>query len=194
MAFDELANREPNDTELYSSKLTRDTKQCEKSADDWHHAFRGLHPLSQNEFALFVTELESRGEVGMKKLVLIADDNELNRMLFSDILQAMGYDTIVAENGARAIEMARAAKPKLILMDVRMPEMDGITAVKILKKDPDTQTIPVIAITAQALSGDQENMLKAGFDGVLSKPAGLKEIRTMVAHHLDHGAQRGSPG
>jgi len=194
MEFDEVANRELNYAKLYTSKLTRDTKQCEKSADDWHHAFRGLHPLSQNGFALFVTELESRGEVGMKKLVLIADDNELNRMLFSDILQAMGYDTIVAENGALAIELARSSKPNLILMDVRMPEMDGLTAVKILKKDPDTQTIPVIAITAQALSGDQENMLKAGFDGVLPKPAGLKEIRTMVAHHLDHGARRGSPG
>jgi len=189
-----LADCEPNDIKLYSSKLTRDTKQCGQSADDWHHAFRGLHPLSQNGFALFITELESRGEVGMKKLVLIADDNELNRMLFSDILQAMGYAIIVAENGALAVELARSNKPNLILMDVRMPEMDGLTAVKILKKDPDTHTIPVIAITAQALSSDQERMLKAGFDGVLSKPAGLKEIRTMVAHHLDHGAQRGSQG
>jgi two-component system, cell cycle response regulator DivK len=153
-----------------------------------------LHPLSQDEFALFLTELESRGEVGKKMLVLIADDNEMNRMLFNDILQAMGYDTIVAENGARAIEMARAAKPKLILMDVRMPEMDGVTAVKILKQDPDTQTIPVVAITAQALSSDQEDLFRAGFDGVLSKPAGLREIRAMVAHHLGHGAQRGSQG
>jgi hypothetical protein len=61
MAFDELVDREPNDTQLYSSKLTRGTKQCEKSADDWHHKFRGLHPLSQDGFALFITELESRG-------------------------------------------------------------------------------------------------------------------------------------
>ena len=130
----------------------------------------------------------------MKKLVLVADDNELNRMLFSDILQAMGYAIIVAENGVLAVELARSNKPNLILMDVRMPEMDGLTAVKILKGDPDTQAIPVIAITAQALSSDQERMLKAGFDGYLSKPAGLKEIRTMVAHHLDHVAQRGSQG
>jgi two-component system, cell cycle response regulator DivK len=123
----------------------------------------------------------------MKKLILIADDNKQNRIFYSDALRAMGYETIVAENGARAVELVRAAQPDLVLMDVRMPEMNGLTAVKILKQDCGTQSIPVIAITAQALNGDQELMREAGFDGYLSKPAGLMEIRTMVAHHIDHG-------
>jgi two-component system, cell cycle response regulator DivK len=101
----------------------------------------------------------------MKKLILIADDDVKHRKLISDLLTAVGYDTLTATNGERAIEMARSDKPGLILMDVQMPVMDGLSAVKVLKADHVTRSIPVIAITALAMDGDRTRMLEAGFDG-----------------------------
>ena len=124
----------------------------------------------------------------MKLLILIADDDAKHRKLINDVLQAAGYDTLTAENGAHAVELARSAKPSLILMDVQMPVLDGISAVKVLKADHDTQSIPVIASTALAMSGDPQRMLEVGFDGYMSKPINIKELRSVVAKHLDLGA------
>ena len=120
----------------------------------------------------------------MKQLILIADDDAKHLKFFVDVLQAEGHATLTAENGERAIEMARSAKPSLIFMDIQMPVLDGLSAVKVLKADRDTQLIPVIAITALAMRDDRERMLAAGFDGYLSKPISIKELRAEVNRHL----------
>lgn len=103
----------------------------------------------------------------MKKLILIADDDAKHRRLLGDALQAAGYDTLQAENGKRAVELALSAEPDLILMDIQMPVMDGLTAVKTLKADRRTRAIHIIAITSMAMDGDNERMLQAGFDGYI---------------------------
>lgn len=121
----------------------------------------------------------------MKKLILVVDDDERNRTLFSDVLSAAGHETITAENGGRVIELARSAKPDLILMDVQMPVIDGLAAVRRLKADPELRAIPAIALTAQAMDGDRERLLAAGFDDYVSKPVPLQTLRAVVAKHLN---------
>ncbi|MEI6149192.1 MAG: response regulator [bacterium] len=120
----------------------------------------------------------------MKKLILIADDDAKHRKLLTDVLQAEGHATLTIENGERIIEMARSAKLSLILMDIQMPLIDGLSAIKLLKSDPDMWLIPVIAVTALAMREDYKRMLAAGFDGYLSKPISIKELRTEVNRHL----------
>lgn len=120
----------------------------------------------------------------MKQLILIVDDDAKHQKLLTDVLQADGYATLTAENGERAIEMARSAKPGLILMDIQMPVLDGLSAVKVLKADHDTRLIPVIVITASVMRGDRDRLLEAGFDGYLGKPISIKELRAEVNRHL----------
>lgn len=120
----------------------------------------------------------------MKQLVLIADDDVKSRKLLADVLQAEGHATLTAENGERAIAMVRSVKPALILMDVQMPALDGLAAVKALKVDRATRRIPVLAVTALAMRDDRKRMLAAGFDGYLSKPISIKELRAEVRRYL----------
>ena len=121
----------------------------------------------------------------MKRLILIVDDDAKHRRLLTDVLQAEGYATLTAENGELAIAQARSKKPDLILMDVQMPVLDGLAAVQVLKTDPVTRSIPAIVITALAMRDDRARMLAAGFDGYLSKPIDLKDLRAEVRRHLD---------
>ncbi len=121
----------------------------------------------------------------MKQLILIVDDDAKYRKLIRDVLEAAGYATVSAENGARAIELTRLNTFRLIIMDVQMTVMDGVAAVKTLKADPATHAIPVIAVTALAMNGDRERILAAGFDDYLGKPISVKELRVVVARHLD---------
>ncbi len=123
--------------------------------------------------------------------ILVADDDARHRKLLTDVLQAAGYAVIAVENGAEAIEQARSAKPSLILMDIEMPVLDGLSAVKILKSDPETRSIHVLAITALAMRDDRARMLEAGFDGYMSKPIDIKELRAEVKRHL-RGVQEAS--
>ncbi len=125
----------------------------------------------------------------MKKLILIADDDAKCRKFLADALQANGHATLTAENGERAMELAREAKPDLILMDIHMPVLDGLSAVKALKADRDTRAIPVIAVTALAMHDDRERMLAAGFDEYLSKPVSIRKLRAEVNRRLG-----GKPG
>jgi CheY-like chemotaxis protein len=120
----------------------------------------------------------------MKQRILIADDDVMHRKLISYVLQAEGYDTLLAANGEIAIEMARSNTPALILMDIQMPVMGGLSAIKILKADPVTRSIRAIAITALAMDGDRERMIEAGFDGYLGKPISIQKLRTEVRRHL----------
>jgi len=119
-----------------------------------------------------------------EKLILIADDDAKHRKLLTDVLQADGHATLAVENGERAIEMARSAKPSLILMDIQMPVLDGLSAVKVLKADCDTRLIPVIAVTALVMRADRKLILAAGFDGYMGKPVSIKELRAKVNRQL----------
>lgn len=106
----------------------------------------------------------------MNKTVLIVEDNDMNMKLFNDLLQAHGYNTVQTSSGHNAKELALFHKPDLILMDIQLPEISGIEVTKTLKEDDVLKEIPVIAITAFAMKGDEERMRKGGCDGYLSKP------------------------
>jgi two-component system cell cycle response regulator DivK len=115
--------------------------------------------------------------------VLVVEDNDKNMKLFCDVLQATGYATLQATTGEAAVELARTAEPRLVLMDVQLPGMDGIEALAQLRGDERTASIPVLAVTAQAMSGDRERFLEAGFDGYLSKPVDIAELIGAVNEH-----------
>jgi two-component system, cell cycle response regulator DivK len=121
------------------------------------------------------------------ELILIIEDNEKNRKLVRDVLQAKGYKTIETETAEEGIKLAIEQLPALILMDIQLPGMDGITALKQLKTDPQTKSIPVIAITASAMTNNRQAMLAEGFDGYQSKPISVKdflgELERVLASH-----------
>ena len=119
--------------------------------------------------------------------ILVVEDNEKNMKLFRDVLQASGYDTVEATSGEEAIELARSSGPALVLMDVQLPGMDGIEALSHLRDDERTASIPVLALTAQAMRGDRERFLEAGFDGYLSKPVDVIELVNAVREGCNRG-------
>jgi two-component system, cell cycle response regulator DivK len=118
------------------------------------------------------------------ELILIIEDNEKNRRLCRDVLQVKGYKTIESETAEEGVKLALEQAPALILMDIQLPGMDGITAMKQLKADPTTQSIPVIAITASAMTNNRTTMLAEGFDGYQTKPISLKDFLGEVARLL----------
>jgi len=117
-------------------------------------------------------------------LILIVEDNEKNLKLLRDFLQFRGYETIEADTGEAGIELAREEQPSMILMDVQLPGIDGMQAMKSLKSDPITQRIPIIALTSFAMKGDREQFIKEGFDDYISKPINIKEIPEIINRHL----------
>jgi len=110
------------------------------------------------------------------ELILIIEDNEKNRKLCRDVLQVKGYQTIESETAEEGVKLALEQTPALILMDIQLPGMDGVTAMKQLKGDPNTQSIPIIAITASAMTNNRTTMLAEGFDGYQTKPIALKDF------------------
>jgi len=121
----------------------------------------------------------------MSHKILIVEDNENNRCLFRDILIFHGYQVSVAEDGQEGLALAREIKPDLILMDIQMPGMDGMTAGGILKGDPVTSGLKIVALTSFAMRGDKEKILAAGFDGYLSKPISTRELPGLVKRWLE---------
>ena len=119
------------------------------------------------------------------ELVLIVEDNEKNRKLIRDVLQVRGYQTLETETAEEGIKLALEKSPDLILMDIQLPGIDGITALKRLRADPATKSIPVIAITASAMTYNRRTMLAEGFDGFQSKPISLKDFLGEVRRVLD---------
>lgn len=117
--------------------------------------------------------------------VLIVEDNEKNMKLFRDILQAMGYNPLEASSGEQALALAAENPPALVLMDIQLPDIDGSEALKRLRSDERTAGIPVLALTAQAMQGDRERFLDAGFDGYLSKPVDVDELIAAVQRYCD---------
>ena len=121
----------------------------------------------------------------MPHKILIVEDNENNRRLFRDILTFHDYEVSVAADGQEGVALARELMPDLILMDIQMPGMDGMTAGGILKGDPATSGLKIIALTSFAMRGDQEKILSSGFDGYLSKPISTRELPGLVKQWLE---------
>ena len=117
--------------------------------------------------------------------VLVVEDNEVSMKLFRDVLLATGYRTLEATTGGQAVELAAEHAPDLVLMDIQLPDIDGVEALSRLRANERTASIPVLAVTAQAMQGDQERFLAAGFDDYISKPVSIVELVGIVRQHCD---------
>lgn len=122
--------------------------------------------------------------------ILIVEDNSLNLELATELLKSSGYSVLQARSAEEGLRLAREERPDLILMDVRLPGMDGLAAVRVLKRDPDTKSIPAVAMTAQAMRGDEEAARTAGFDAYVTKPIDTRAFPGTVARLL---AGQGGP-
>lgn len=120
----------------------------------------------------------------VKRKVLVIEDNEKNRVLVRDVLKYYGYEVIEARDGEEGIRAARQQMPDLILMDIQMPVMDGITAGRTIRNDPDTREIKLIAITSFAMKGDRERILEAGFDDYIAKPIDTRQLPELARKWL----------
>jgi len=120
--------------------------------------------------------------IGQK--ILVIEDIPLNMELATDLLELAGYEVIQAETAETGIEMARAESPELILMDIGLPGMDGLTATGILKQDRSTKDIPIIVLTAHAMKGDEKKILASGCDGYITRPIDTREFPKTVARLL----------
>src|ERR1700744_5843679 len=120
----------------------------------------------------------------MAKTVLIVEDNELNMKLFHDLLEAHGYNTVATRNGIEALELARRHRPDLILMDIQLPEVSGLEVTKWLKEDDDLKAIPVVAVTAFAMKGDEEKIRGGGCEAYIAKPISVASFLRTVERFL----------
>ena len=123
----------------------------------------------------------------MSAQILVVEDNERNMKLFCELLRTSGYRTLEATSGERAVELALEHQPDLVLMDIQLPDIDGVEALRRLRADGRFATAPVLALTAQAMEGDRERFLEAGFDGYLSKPVDITEFVSTVKRYCDGG-------
>jgi two-component system cell cycle response regulator DivK len=121
--------------------------------------------------------------------ILVVEDNEMNMKLFRDVLLATGYRALEATTGGEAVELAVEHAPDLVLMDIQLPDADGVDVLRRLRLDGRTAAIPVLAVTAQAMRGDRELFLSAGFDGYVSKPVNVGELIDTVRRHCDEPAR-----
>ena len=120
----------------------------------------------------------------MDKTVLIVEDNELNMKLFQDLLEAHGYKTIGTRNGIETLDLARKHQPDLILMDIQLPEVSGLEVTKWLKDDPELKRIPVVAVTAFAMKGDEEKIRNGGCEAYIAKPISVANFMRTVERFL----------
>jgi two-component system cell cycle response regulator DivK len=117
--------------------------------------------------------------------ILVVEDNEKNMKLVRDVLQAVGYRTLEATTGGRAVELAAKQAPDLALVDIQLPDMNGVEALGRLRADKRTASMPVLALTAQAMEGDRERFLAAGFDGYISKPVNIAVLVSTVRRYCE---------
>ncbi|WP_149468179.1 response regulator [Roseomonas genomospecies 6] len=118
------------------------------------------------------------------KRVLIVEDNELNMKLFHDLLEAHGYETLQTRNGMDALALARDHRPDLILMDIQLPEVSGLEVTRWIKEDPELKSIPVIAVTAFAMKGDEEKIREGGCEDYIAKPISVTKFLEAVQKFL----------
>lgn len=124
-------------------------------------------------------------EDGMNKKVLIVEDNELNMKLFHDLLEAHGIGTLETRSGLEVMDIARREKPDLILMDIQLPEVSGLDVTKWLKDDAELKVIPVIAVTAFAMKGDEEKIREGGCEDYISKPISVSRFLEVIQTYLN---------
>ena len=120
----------------------------------------------------------------MGKVILVVEDEPKNLKLLRDLLQVSGYRTIEAADGKQGVELAKAEKPALILMDIEMPVMDGLEATRTLKADPMANGIPIVALTSYVMKGDEERIRAAGCDGYIAKPIDTREFLKKIREYL----------
>jgi two-component system cell cycle response regulator DivK len=116
---------------------------------------------------------------------MIVEDNELNMKLFRDLIEASGYETLETRNGLDVLDLARKHRPDLILMDIQLPEVSGLEVTKWLKQDEDLHSIPVIAVTAFAMKGDEERIRQGGCEAYMSKPISVPKFIETIKTFLD---------
>ncbi|MBI4184729.1 MAG: response regulator [Proteobacteria bacterium] len=119
-----------------------------------------------------------------RKKILIVEDNALSMRLFVDLLQAHGYDTIEADDGRKAVDLARAQRPDLILMDIQLPHVSGLEVTRQMKADAQLRSIPVVALTAFAMRGDEARFRDQGCEGYIAKPISVEQFLKTVATFL----------
>ena len=119
--------------------------------------------------------------------IVVVEDNEKNMKLFRDVLQANGYETLEATTGQQAVDLTIEHTPDLVLMDIQLPDIDGIEALGRLRADERTASIPVLVLTAQAMDGDRERFLAAGFDDYISKPVNIVSFIATVKQYCEGG-------
>jgi CheY-like chemotaxis protein len=148
-------------------------------------------PQRPGNTALVVIGEAGRNAVSMPQrerdlpLILLAEDNESNIATMMEYLQIHGYQISLARNGIEAVQSAKQQKPALILMDIQMPEMDGIEATERIRTEAELAAIPIIAITALAMPGDREKCLAAGATDYLTKPVSLKTLVSIIAQYIN---------
>src|SRR5213596_569039 len=120
----------------------------------------------------------------MAKTVLVVEDNELNMKLFHDLLEASGYNIVQTRNGLEAIDLARSHRPDLILMDIQLPEISGLEVTKWIKEDDDLRAIPIIAVTAFAMKGDEQKIRDGGCEAYIAKPISVASFMSTVERFL----------
>jgi two-component system cell cycle response regulator DivK len=143
--------------------------------DSWHAGRRTLRRRRVSARA---------GREAMPKKVMIVEDNELNMKLFRDLIEASGYETVRTRNGLEALDLARTHRPDLILMDIQLPEVSGLEVTKWLKQDDDLHKIPVIAVTAFAMKGDEERIRQGGCEAYISKPISVPRFIETIKSYL----------
>ncbi len=121
----------------------------------------------------------------MPKTILIVEDNDLNMKLFNDLLQANGYNTVQTKSGKEALQLTREHRPDLIIMDIQLPEISGLEVTKRLKADDELKDIPIIAVTAFAMKGDEEKIRDGGCEGYIAKPISVSNFLETIAEFLD---------
>lgn len=121
----------------------------------------------------------------MPKTVLVVEDNELNMKLFHDLLEAHGIETVQTRDGNAVLDLARKHKPDLILMDIQLPEVSGLDVTRWLKKDSELKAIPIIAVTAFAMKGDEQKIREGGCEDYISKPISVSHFMDVVNKYLD---------
>ncbi len=121
----------------------------------------------------------------MAKKILIVEDNELNMKLFNDLLEAHGYTTLTTRDGTEAYDIVKDKKPDLILMDIQLPEISGFDITRRIKGDNDLKDIPVIAVTAFAMKGDEDKIRECGCNGYISKPISIESFIQTIQTHIE---------